>query len=422
MLPHGYIEHRWGHYADIYYCSEICHLMPDPTKLVTLAMTEDTQCVKEKVVIIIPTYNEASVIGETITEIFKTVTMMTEFEVNVLIFDSASTDRTAQIVIDLQKYFPHLVLQQENKKSGLGSAYLQAMEYALSHMNADIVFEFDADLSHQPKYIPLMLETIKTCDVVVGSRYVKGGSIPKDWGWHRQLLSVFGNYVARAFLTAKYKDLTSGFRATRRHALQNILPKKFISNQYAYKLQLFWLLHKNSAKICEIPIDFIDRTKGDSKLPRNTILDSLRVVFTLRYREVKQYFKMCLVGALGMLVQFIIYNLLRIHITPFSASQIAVLAAIVNNYLLNSSFTFKSGLQIPRVEVFRRVTRFMVYSLVMIYLQSYWLKLGISYLGTGTIQENSILALGIGLSSLINYFIYSRHIWPESRKQIRYES
>ncbi|MBA2656576.1 MAG: glycosyltransferase family 2 protein [Tatlockia sp.] len=372
---------------------------------------------KEKVFIIIPTYNEASVIADTVAQVFAVTDNIIDFEVHVLIFDSASTDNTQAIIAELQTHHRQLHFQKEREKSGLGSAYLQAMRYAMNVLKADIVFEFDADLSHQPKYLAPMLEKIKTCDVVVGSRYVKGGSIPQAWGFHRKLFSILGNYVARTILTPRYKDFTSGFRATRCQILKKVLPKTFLSNHFAYKLHLLWLLHKSGVKIAEQPIEFIDREKGQSKLPANSIIDSLFVVFTLRYFELKRYLKMCLVGVVGMGVQFIVYNLLRDSLPPFNATQFAVLASILNNFILNTRFTFKSQLT-NRPHKLKRLTGFIAYSIVIIYLQSYWLKLGIYYLGEGMLRENSILALGIALLSLLNYFTYSRHIWPESKKML----
>ncbi|MBA3535645.1 MAG: glycosyltransferase family 2 protein [Tatlockia sp.] len=380
---------------------------------------ENGPSLKEKVVIIIPTYNEGLVLKNTITQVFDQVDLIADFDVHLLIFDSASTDNTQAIVIELQETYPKLQMQNEPEKSGLGSAYLQAMNYALETLNADVVFEFDADLSHQPKYIAPMLERIKTSDVVVGSRYVAGGSIPRNWGLHRKLFSILGNYIARAVLTSKYKDFTSGFRATRSQILKKVLPKAFLSNHFAYKLQLLWLLHKGGAQICEHPIEFIDREKGESKLPTNSILDSLRVVFTLRYYELKRYFKMCLVGVLGMAVQFLVYNLLRQYLTPFAATQLAVMAAIANNFILNTRFTFKSRLKTNSPYKMKRLLGFFIYSIFTIYLQSYWLSLGVNYFGSGALKENSILAVGIGLLSLLNYFTYSRHIWPESKKLIQ---
>ncbi len=246
---------------------------------------------KEKAVIIIPTYNESLVIQETIHQVMHVIEQQDHYDVSVLVFDSASTDDTQNKVRSLQaEYHLRLFLQTEPKKTGLGSAYLQAMRFAFNTLHADIIIEFDADLSHQPKYLLPMLEALKENDVAIGSRYVSGGSIPSNWGLHRKFLSVLGNYVARLVLSFKYKDFTSGFRATHRRVLVDVLPKHFLSNHYAYKLHLLWILHQNKARICEIPIDFIDREKGLSKLPANSIIDSLRVVFTLRLLEIKRCF------------------------------------------------------------------------------------------------------------------------------------
>lgn len=389
------------------------NLISDTNKSLHFEFIEKTPSAKEKVVIIIPTYNEAAVIKTVIQQVIAAVHSIPHYEIHVLIFDSASTDNTQQIVISLQTNYTNLHLRTELIKSGLGSAYLQAMNYALTTMQADIVFEFDADLSHQPQYIRPMLQMLQTCDCVLGSRYITGGSIPGNWAFHRKLLSVLGNYVARAILTPKYKDFTSGFRATRREHLIKILPKRFLTNHYAYKLQLLWLLHQNKAKISEYPIHFLDRLQGYSKLPKNSIIDSLRVIFTLRYYELKRYFNMCLVGSLGLIEQFIIYNLLReyIHLSPFNASKIAVFTAIMNNFILNNKFTFSLKNKVSYVLNAHRLLIFIMYSLITIYLQCYWLRLGLLCFGGGPLQENLIMCIGIGLVSILNYFIYSRHIW-----------
>lgn len=373
----------------------------------------------EKVVIIIPTYNEALVIEETLLTLFQATSGVLDMEIHVLVFDSASTDKTEDIVKRLQLSQDRLHLKTEPKKTGLGAAYLQAMRYAMLDLSADIVMEFDADLSHQPKYIAPILAKIRTHDVVVGSRYIRGGSIPKEWGWHRKLLSVVGNYVARFILTYKYKDFTSGFRATRRAALEKALPDSFLSSQYAYKLQLLWSLHKNKAKICEHPIDFIDRQKGFSKLPANSIVDSLRVLLTLRFHALKSYFKMCIVGLSGVVVQALVYNVLRLCMSPITAAQCAIVAAIVNNYTLNNRFTFKRSA--PRTHRYEKATSFGLfvgYSALMVLLQSYWLQLGIKYVGMGFLKENLIMFIGMIIGSLINYISYSRVIWREKKQQL----
>lgn len=294
---------------------------------------ESSMNITEKVVILIPTYNEAQVISNTIGQIFESSKNIDDYEIEVLIFDSSSTDNTQKIVKKLQHDNPKLHLLTEDRKSGLGSAYLKAMNFVIENMAANIIVEFDADLSHQPKYIGEMLEKIKNYDVVVGSRYISGGSIPNDWELHRRLFSLLGNLVARFFLTLKYKDFTSGFRFTRVTMLRKILPQKFLSSGYAYKLHLFWLLHKNKAKILEYPIDFIDRARGYSKLPKNAIYDSLRVVILLRGSELKQYFKMCLVETISVVIHFFTYHISRFFLEPVNSAQFAISIAILNNFI-----------------------------------------------------------------------------------------
>jgi dolichol-phosphate mannosyltransferase len=366
---------------------------------------------REKVVIIIPTYNEASVIVETVEAVFHATQKITDKDVHVLVFDSASTDDTQALVANLQQRYPQLHLQVETQKSGLGSAYLSAFRYALFDLEADCVFEFDADLSHQPRYLAPMLEQLKTCDSVVGSRYVAGGCIPHNWGWHRKLLSVLGNLVARVMLTPAYKDFTSGFRVTKRHALLRALPDRFISNHYAYKLQLLWLLHKQGSLVREYPIEFIDREKGVSKLPANSVIDSLRVVLRLRFYELQRYITMCLVGVSGMTVQFSLYNVCRHVLSPFYAAQIAVSMAIVNNFILNSRFTFKHRVHDSPIQKAKALGVFLAYSLSVIAVQSYGLSWGVHVFGAGALRENLFVLAGMVLGSLLNYAVYSRIVW-----------
>lgn len=365
----------------------------------------------QKVVIIIPTYNEAEIIEKTISEIFQATATNVDMHINLLVFDSGSTDTTQDVIAKLQALNKCLYLQTEEKKSGLGSAYLSAMRYALDVMQADIVVEFDADLSHQPKYLPFLLEKMKGYDVAIGSRYVPGGSVPADWGWQRKLLSKLGNYTARLMLTWQYKDFTSGFRATRRLALMKVLPAKFLSANYAYKLELLWLLHKNHAKIVEYPIDFVNRQLGVSKLPANSIFDALSVLVKLRFLEAKNFFKMCLVGCSGIIVQCVIYNVLRQNLSPISAARYAVLAALINGFILNSRFTFKQRRFQNNYQKLKALFLFAGYSVLTIMGQSYWLQLGIKYFGAGKLRENIIMLSGIAFGSIINYIAYSRVVW-----------
>lgn len=238
---------------------------------------------KKKVVIIIPTYNEQESIEKTISSLEEVITQINSHEINILVFDSASTDKTQALVKRLQSQFSNILLLTEPKKSGLGSAYIQAIKYVVNELKADILFQFDADGSHQPKYIPQMLELLSDADMVVGSRYIPGGSIPNDWAFYRKFLSTCGNLFIRTFLTRKYKDYTSGLRGIKTDMLRRVNLDHFLSNNYAFLLNLTWALHKAGGDIKELPIEFIDREKGTSKLPVKNIFESIRVVFYLRF-------------------------------------------------------------------------------------------------------------------------------------------
>jgi dolichol-phosphate mannosyltransferase len=379
----------------------------------------------EKVIIVIPTYNEAKVITQTITELEKTFAAIdaAQYDMHILIFDSNSPDNTAQIVKQLQSQYQNLHLATEKQKSGLGSAYIKAITYAIDKLNADIVFEFDADGSHQPKYLkPMMDEFTKGADVVVGSRYVKGGTMPKDWSLDRKILSYGGNLISRLFLTRKYKDFTSGFRGTRTTFLKKIPYQKLLSKNYAYKLHLFWLLHKAKAKIIEYPIEFIDREIGYSKFPKNNVYESLKVVILLRFFELKRYIQLCLVGLGGMIVQLILFNLLRlIHVPSVLANLLGIEAAIITTFMLNNIFTFKD-FKMTRHHGIKYITKkfiqFNLCSIASILIQSGLLALAIAILGTGFWKENITVFVGIILGSIINYFIYSRWIWKVTQSQI----
>lgn len=373
----------------------------------------------EKVIIVIPTYNEAKVIAQTITQleqVFQTIDAA-KYDMHILIFDSNSPDNTAEIAKQLQAKYQNLHLAAEEQKSGLGSAYTKAITYAINKLNADIVFEFDADGSHQPKYLkPMMDEFTKGADVVVGSRYVKGGTIPKDWGLDRKILSYGGNLISKLFLTWKYKDFTSGFRGTRASFFKKIPYQKLLSKNYAYKLHLFWLLHKAKAKIVEYPIEFIDREIGYSKFPKNNIYESLKVVILLRFFELKRYIQVCFVGLGGMMVQMILFNLFRlIHVSVVLANLLGIEAAIITTFMLNNTFTFKDFKMTRHHHGKKHITKkffqFNLCSVGSILIQSGLLYLITTSFGTGFWKENITVFVGIILGSIINYFVYSRWIW-----------
>lgn len=367
------------------------------------------------VLIIIPTYNESLTIADTINAIRSYTDSAVNYHIDILVFDSASTDNTAQVVHSLQQSDASLYIVEEAVKSGLGSAYKQAMQYAIDEMNPDCVFEYDADGSHDPRYLLPMIARLEAgADVVVGSRYVKGGGIPQDWAWYRKLLSNVGNRIAQLLLTFKYKDFTSGFRGTKTAYLRKVKLQSLLSDGYGYKLHLFWELHQLGAVIEEYPIQFKDRALGVSKLPSNSIKDSLHVLFTLRYRIHALYIKTCMVGSVGFIFQFVIFNILRLLVVPpLLATLLSVECAIVLNFYNNNRFTFKAhGVAFADKLLFiKKLMHFNLLSVGSIVLQITAVGIWHHFYAANRLEENIALFVGVVFGSMFNYLVYRHWVW-----------
>lgn len=364
-----------------------------------------------KIIIAIPTYNEKDNIGTTIDSLEKVFPEVpAKHEVMILVIDDNSPDGTADIVRAKDKQYGNVKLLPNRQKAGLGAAYIKVFKYAMAKFNADAIFEYDADGSHQPKYIPGMIaELDKGADVVVGSRYVPGGSMPDNWGLHRKLISYFGNFIARSVLWAwQYRDMTSGFRVTRTSFLKKIDLDKLLSKQFAYKIHLYYALHRLGANIVEYPIDFIDRSKGRSKFPKNNIIDSLRVVFTLRWQQNEKLFKVMLVGGLGTIVQLIAYNLFRLSLSLAWAQNLSIEAAIISNFIFNNIWTFKE-----KSWSLVRFVKFNLSSFGSLIIQNIVLLGGVRLLGQSMVIENTLVVVGILLGTIWNYLMYTRVVWKK---------
>jgi len=362
-----------------------------------------------KIVVVIPTYNERQNIGATIDGIEAIVSKIgPKHQLEILVIDDNSPDGTAELVKAKGQEFGNVKLLPNQEKQGLGAAYVKAFKYVMAKLGADAVFEYDADGSHQPQYLPGMINELdKGADVVVGSRYVPGGSMPDNWGINRKLISYFGNFIARSVLWAwQYKDMTSGFRVTKTEWLKQIDLDNLLSRQFAYKIHLYYALHRLGAKIVEFPIDFIDRSKGKSKFPRNNIIDSLRVVFTLRWRQNEKLFKVLLVGGLGSVVQLIFYNLFRLRMNLTWSQNLSIETAIISNFIFNNIWTFKEkGWSLARF------IKFNLSSFGSLIIQNIVLFGGVALLGQSIIIENILVTVGIILGAIWNYLMYTRVVW-----------
>ena len=244
----------------------------------------------KKACIIIPTYNEKDNIKSLIEQ-----DLTVNPNVCILVVDDNSPDGTGAFVDDLieNKVFGEsLFVLHREKKLGLGTAYIQGFKWALNN-GFDVCISQDADFSHNPKYIKEMLSLVDNgYDLVIGSRYVKGGAIV-NWGLIRKFISFGGSLYARIFLLSCIKDLTGGYNCYTRKALQTINFKTVISNGYCFQIEMKFRCMLAKLKICEIPIVFEDRRVGKSKMSKKIFLEAVINVILLSLNRRKIKFLFC---------------------------------------------------------------------------------------------------------------------------------
>ncbi len=212
--------------------------------------------------IVIPTYNEAENLENLLSALFA----LPLADLHVLVVDDASPDGTGKIADALVNKFPaRLQVLHRSGKLGLGTAYISGFRQALAQ-GAEAVGQMDADFSHDPEKIPSLLDTLRTCDVVIGSRYVPGGNLDERWPLWRKGLSAFGNFYARFILGLPVRDATGGFRIWRRETLLQMPLERVRSNGYAFQVEMSYIAYKLGFKFQETPIYFADRRWGTSKM------------------------------------------------------------------------------------------------------------------------------------------------------------
>lgn len=230
-----------------------------------------------KISIATPTYNEKDNLPVLAEKIFN----LNIPNLTLVVVDDNSPDGTGELADKLAESYPIKVIHRP-QKLGLGTAYTTAFEQILKE-KPEYIIQMDADLSHDPIMIPKMLKNITTCDVVIGSRYVKNGGI-ENWSWPRRLISRFGNIYARLILNLPYRDLTGGFKCWRREVLEKIDFNSLSSIGYNFQIETTYRAHKLGFKIKEIPIIFSERKIGASKFNASIILESFIKVLLLRFR------------------------------------------------------------------------------------------------------------------------------------------
>ena len=228
-----------------------------------------------KTIIVIPTYNEKDNIKRLVSLINQQLPAA-----DILVVDDASPDKTGAAVKVMARVNKRVKLIERAGKLGLGTAYVEGFKYALKN-KYDLIFEMDADFSHDPKYLPDFMEAIKKNDLVIGSRYVNGISVV-NWPIRRLMLSKFANFYARTITGLPLTDLTSGFKCYRSSVLKAIDLDNIHSDGYAFQIEMHYKAWKKGFRIKETPIIFVDRHAGSSKMSKHVIAEAAFIVWKLK--------------------------------------------------------------------------------------------------------------------------------------------
>ncbi len=370
-----------------------------------------------KAVVIIPTYNEKGNIERLIKileeEIFPQVS---NHEMHILVADDNSPDGTADAVKGLMEKWKNLDVNV-GEKHGLGAAYIRAMTYAIDHGGADVVFEMDADLQHDPKKIPEFLKKIdEGYDMVIGTRYSQGGSIPKEWPIQRKMFSVFGNLLIRTILLKfSIHDWTGGYRALKKEVF--LKEKSELTNFKGYTFQVSFLNKavRDGFKIAEVPFHFDDRTLGNSKIaPMAYIIDVLKYVIGASIKEklFGPFGKFLVVGGTGFVIQAVILRVLVgfFKVDPSVANLTGAVAAIFSNFNLNNYWTFNTERVKSVGQYFWKLLNFYATSAIgVIFIQT-----GIIFLGDQLFGKKYYFiyfVFGTAILLIYNFTVYRLIIW-----------
>lgn len=378
-----------------------------------------------KIVIIIPTYNERENIEKMIEVLEKDIfPKIKKYQMAILVVDDRSPDGTAAVVRKKMKKYDNIELSL-GKKEGLGAAYTRGMKYAMEKMKADAVIEFDADFQHDPKYIPELVKKFdEGYDHVIGSRFVKGGSIPKNWGLIRKILTIVGGLFARVVLFFPkinlVRDTTTGLKLTKVKGVLDQIDFSRLSNNFFYKTQILYQLVGNQAKIVEIPLQFKMRETGKSKLGAGDVIETFVSVILLRLKDPKtqQFMKFAVVGFIGYIVNAVGLEVFyRAGLSPGPATAVATELAIINNFILNNIWTFAEKKIVSLGRIPYKFLQFNFTSLGALIIQTVVVWIGTSLFGDQWRQILLIFAIGF-LVLPYNFFMYTTFIWKTRKSKL----
>ena len=233
----------------------------------------------KRALVIIPTYNEADNLPNLIPQV-----MIQDARLHVLVVDDGSPDGTGDIADEFAAKSPRVHVMHREDKQGLGTAYVAGFRWALER-DYDYIFEMDADFSHDPKHLPEFLAAIQDADLVLGSRYLSGRVTVVNWPVTRLLLSYFANVYARTVTGLRLFDATGGFKCFRREVLEALDLDAVHSNGYGFQIEVSFRAWRKGFRIKEIPIVFVDRTDGASKMSGAIVREAVWMVWWLRLKR-----------------------------------------------------------------------------------------------------------------------------------------
>ena len=368
----------------------------------------------DKVVIVMPAWNEAENIKKMIEVLVKQEFPKINADMQLLVVDNHSTDATTKIVEDAAKAYNHVHIIQQ-KKSGLGWAYVAGMEYAVNELHADAVMEMDADFQHPPRFVKPMVDAyLAGADYCIGSRYIKGGSVPSEWAASRKAVSFFGNlYIRLVLLNFKIHDLTTGFRLTRvKGVLDKIdLEKLHDLDRFAYKVDLLYQSLKNSKKTVEVPLEFASRTLEKSKFNWKEMTSTFALATILGIKDKQRFIKFGTVGFVGYLINAITLKILTAAGSPnLIAWSLPVELSIISNFILNNAWTFKSEKITGVGALIKKFLTFNGTSLGALLIQTVAGIVSDKVLGTGA-RQITLPFIIVFLVLPFNYLMYNLVIW-----------
>ena len=368
----------------------------------------------DKVVIVMAAWNEAENIKKMVNTLFDEVFPKIDADMHLLVADNKSTDGMTEIIEEEIKERKNLHIVQQTGK-GLGNAYISGFKYAVDKLEADAVMEMDADGQHPPEFVKPMVDAyLAGAEYVIGSRYVKGGSIPKEWALFRKAVSYFGNlYIRIVLLKPGIHDLTTGFRLTK---VKGVLDKIDLDNlkeptRFAYKIDLIYQSIKNSKKTVEVPLEFRPRITDKSKFNQAETLASLKLATYLGIKDKARFIKFGTVGFIGYVVNALGLELFgRTAFPEWGIWAAATEMAIISNFILNNLWTFKSEKITGVGKLLSKFLQFNGTSLGALAIQAIFVTIGVYFLGAD--KRQLLLPFIILLLVLpYNYFMYNAVIW-----------